>query len=110
MNVLTAQFDPSVNQCSPVREDYARVVNHDEDGNEFVTFSQVDYPTIQKSHGSVRDWSLEALLKAGINPDFSIHTGNPTRLEGVDAVNDMAAYAEQMLKDIEGAPDDLPKE
>lgn len=109
MNVLTAHFDPSVNQCSPVREDYARVVNYDEDGNEIVTFKLVDYPSIQESHGKVSDWSLEALLKAGVNPNFPIHTGNPTRLEGIDTVNDLAAYAEQMLKDIEGAPEDLPE-
>ena len=55
---------PKVNQCSPVQPDYVRVVNYDEDGEEFITFEPVDYPELQRSLGSVEDWSLNALLQA----------------------------------------------
>lgn len=107
---LSPHFDKTVDQRSPVQPDYARVVNYDDEGNEKITYRQVDYDAIVESHGTVDAWSLDALLKAGVNPDFPIHTGNPTRIEGASAVNDMAAYAEQMFADIEGAPEDLPKE
>lgn len=97
MSVLEKLFDKNVNQCSPVQPDYERLVNYDEEGNEFVSYVEVDYPTLQASHGVVADWSLNALLKAGINPNFPIHTGNPTRLEGVGVVNDAAAMAEAII-------------
>lgn len=99
MSVLSKYFSKNVNQCSPVQIDYERVVNYDEDGNEFVTWIEVDYPTLQASHGVVEDWSLKALLAAGIDPHFSIHTGNPTRLEGVGVINDAAAIAESIIND-----------
>lgn len=104
---LSPHFDKTVDQRSPVQPDYARVVNYDDEGNEKITYRQVDYDSIVESHGTVDVWSLDALLKAGVNPDFPIRTGNPTRIEGVAAVNDMAAYAEQMFADIEGTPEDL---
>lgn len=103
MSVLKHYFDKSVNQASPVQPDYDRVVNYDEDGNEFITYVEVDYPKIQESHGLVGDWSLDALLKAGINPNFSIHTGNPTRLEGIGTIQDAEAYVDSLLVD------DLPE-
>lgn len=99
MSVLSAYFDKNVNQSSPVQKDYERVVNYDEDGNEFITYVEVDYPTLQASNGVVEDWSLKALLAAGINPNFGIHTGNPTRIEGINALNDAAAVAEQIISD-----------
>ena len=86
MSVLSKYFSKNVNQASPVQIDYDRVVNYDENGNEFVTWVEVDYPTIQASHGVVEDWSLNALLAAGIDPSFPIHTGNPTRLDGFSEV------------------------
>lgn len=99
MSVLSKYFSKKVNQCSPVQKDYERMVNYDEDGNEFITFVEVDYPSIQAANGVVEDWSLKALLAAGINPNFGIHTGNPTRLEGIGVVNDAAAIAESIIND-----------
>lgn len=87
MSVLKAFFDNTVNQCSPVQEDYKRVVSHDEDGNEFITYEKVNLAEYQKSLGLVDNWSLETLLKAGIDPNFSIHTGYNTRLDGLDSLN-----------------------
>lgn len=84
---------------SPVQDDYNRVVNYDEDGNEYITYEKVDYPTLQESLGSWMDWSLTNLLKAGIDPAFPIHTGLNTRLEGVDFVQEADKWVDELLKD-----------
>ena len=97
MSVLKAYFDGSVNQCSPSRGDVQRVVNFDEDGNEFISYEPIDYPTLVASRGCVSDWSLNSLLSAGIDPKFNIHTGLNTRLEGASIVNDMAAQADALF-------------
>ena len=75
-------YDENACVQSRVRPDYDRVVNVDEDGDEKITWEMVDYPKIQSSLGSFRLWSLDALMKAGINPDFPIKTGFNTRLDG----------------------------
>lgn len=88
---------------SPIQVDFNRVVNHDDDGNEFITYEEFDYPKYQQSLGKWNDWSLDSLLKAGIDPAFPIHTGMNTRLEGVDVLNGIisdldAALAPEMEK------------
>lgn len=97
MDVLKKLFNMSLSQESPVQTDLTRTVKYDEEGNEIITYEKTDYPFIQKSHGKLSDWSLNALLKAGINPNFGIHTGLPTRIEGVSTVNEASAVAEQIL-------------
>lgn len=92
-------INKGVNQSSPVHEDLQRVVKHDESGKEYITFLLVDYPKLQKSLGDVNDWKLEKLLKAGINPNFSIHTGNNTRLEGHDTVMRFSSELDTILED-----------
>ena len=99
--VIARLFDYELNQCSPVQVDYVRKVNYDEDGNQFITYEEVDYPKLQASLGVWNDWSLQSLLKAGINPNFPIHTGNPTRLEGLDALDAFASQADEILKDVD---------
>lgn len=101
MSVLKAYFNDTVNQCSPSRGDVQRVVNYDEDGNEYITYEPIDYPALLASRGSVSDWSLDSLLKAGIDPKFGVHTGLNTRLEGVSIVDSFAAAADTMLSQIE---------
>lgn len=105
MSVLSAHFDKSVNQCSPVQPDFNRVVNYDKNGNEIITYEEVDYPSIQDSLGTVHEWSLNALLRAGINPNFPIHTGNSTRLDGIDVVNQASAIADSILAENEDLPE-----
>ena len=95
--VLDKYFSAGIDQSSPVQDDFIRKVNYDEDGNEFITFEKVDYSKLIASNGSVLDWSLNSLLKAGINPNFSIHTGNPTRLEGIGVVDDAQAYVDALF-------------
>lgn len=100
MSVLKAYFDSSIDQCSSVVKDFVRVQSFDELDNEYITYEEFDYPTFQKSLGVVEDWSLDALIKAGIDPSFSIHTGLSTRLEGVDMINDAtAAFDKVFAKD-----------
>ena len=98
-NALTRLFNYDLNQASPVKEDVARVVKYDEDGNEYIVYEKVDYKKLQESLGSVNMWSLESLVKAGIDPAFPIHTGNPTRLEGQDALDAYIAEADAIFAD-----------
>ena len=108
MSVLKAYFESSVNQYSPSRGDVQRKVNYDEDGNEFIVYEDVDYPALVASRGCVSDWSLDALLKAGVNPNFPIHTGYNTRLDGIDVIGDFDAAAQEVLAaiDAESKPKD----
>lgn len=95
--VLKKNFSYTIDQCSPVQEDFSRKVQYDDEGKEFISYLPVDYPALQKSHGFVTDWSLEALLKAGINPNFPISTGLNTRLEGVDVLSQFESLADSIL-------------
>lgn len=99
MSVISAYFDANVNQCSPLTEDLQRVVKYDEDGNEYVTYEPIDYAALQKSLGLVTNWSLDSLLKAGIDPSFPIHTGYNTRLEGIGDIEAMATAADAILSE-----------
>lgn len=99
MSVLKKYFDKGVNQSSPIQKDYDRKVDHDENGNEFITWVEVDYQKIQDANGNITDWSLNNLLSAGINPNFPISTGLNTRLEGIGVVDNAAAYVEQIFAD-----------
>lgn len=99
--MLKKYVDDGIDHSSPVQKDYNRVVNYDEDGNEFITWEEVDYSKLIRSLGSVEDWSLNALLAAGVNPNFGISTGNPTRLEGLGVIDDASAYVDALLAETE---------
>lgn len=99
MSVLKAYFDSSINQCSRVIDDFQRIVDIDDSGSELVRYEKFDYPKFQSSLGTVDMWSLDALVKAGIDPSFSIHTGLSTRLEGIDTVNDAAAAFDKVFEE-----------
>ena len=93
-NVLVEQFDPSVDQRSPLEPEYHRVVKKDEKGGEYVVYEEFDLAAYQKSLGLVDNWSLDSLIKAGIDPKFPIRTGFNARIEGVGVVNDAANFVE----------------
>lgn len=97
--VLTHLFNYDVNQYSPVMDDYVRKVNYDEDGNEIITYEKFDSEKYQRSLGFVTDWSLDSLLKAGIDPAFPIHTGNNTLLDGINTISEWSAMADSVLAD-----------
>lgn len=87
------------NCASPLRKDFQRKVNYDAEGKEFITYPEVDYRELQKANGSFLDWSLDSLLKAGVNPDFPIHTGLNTRLEGLSVVEDASKIADEIFSE-----------
>lgn len=97
---LKSQFNYDLNQNSPVIPGFDRVVSYDEEGAEIISYVETDYPALSKQYGSADNWSLDALLKAGVNPNFSIHTGNVSRIESETGVQAMLQdvvnyYAEQ---------------
>lgn len=96
---MVKHFNDKLCVCSPLQKDYARKVNYDEDGVEYIVYEEVDYPALLRSNGFVGDWNLNNLLKAGINPDFPIHTGLNTRIEGVAVIQDAAATLDSILAD-----------
>lgn len=98
MSTKTTQFDYGLNQYSPIVDEHSRIVEFDDDGKEVVSYKKTDLPAITKSLGTAGDWSLNKLLKAGINPDFGIHTSSPSRLENASEV---AQASEELLSAIE---------
>lgn len=103
MSVLRKYYDKKVNGASPVVGDLERVVRYDEDGGEIVEWLPVDYAKIVKDNGTASMWSLKSLLSAGINPNFSIHTGSNSRIEGLDSVSAFAATADEILAETAAA-------
>ena len=101
MSALKAYFNYSLNQSSPIQKGYERVVNYDELGNEFITWKEIDYPSIQAELGTIDQWSLSSLMSAGINPDFPIHTAAPTRLDGFDTAMDAVDKINSVLDSLE---------
>lgn len=89
-----------VSYASPVLPEVERVVEYDENGNEYVSWVPVDSQKIIKSHGKITDWQLDNLLKAGVNPKFNIHTSSEvSRLEGASLVEGFAADADTVLSE-----------
>lgn len=89
MSVLKAFFDKTINQAHPSVPETCIKFEIRSDGSEIATFPEIDLREVQKSHGLASDWSLGALVKAGINPSFGTHTSPGTRMEGVNALNDI---------------------
>ena len=96
---MTRLFNYELNQESRSCDDFYQVEKRDEDGDIFTVYEKFDYPKHQASLGSVSDWSLSNLLKAGVNPNFSIRTGLNTRLEGASVVASAVASVDAMLND-----------
>lgn len=84
--VLERHYNRKLKTYSPEVKDYERVskmVN----GNEVVSFVEVDNHKRVIANGCEADWKLNNMLKAGINPNTGIHTGNNTRLAGINELN-----------------------
>lgn len=98
IGVQKAMFCPEVDQNSPVFGDVMRVVERDEDGREINTFLPVDYEKIRKDNGPVNMWSLENLLKAGVDPSFPVKTGLNSRVEGISELNSMESQVNALFE------------
>lgn len=101
MSFLKKAFNYELNQnARNFMTDKILKVKKSKDGEDVLVFEPVDYPAIVAANGSVDDWKLENLLKAGISPQSvgSPHTGYNSRLEGIDDVhlieNEVASFLE----------------
>ena len=94
-------INKGINQSSPVQKDLVRKVKVDEKGNEYPVWEEVDYKKFQQSLGTISDWNLNNLLKAGVNPDFPIHTGFNTRLEGVGVIEGITSELDAMFAEFD---------
>lgn len=104
MDFLEKIFNYDIDQRSPIQKDVWRKVDYDENGNEIISWPEVDYEKLLHSLGTIDDWKLENLLKAGISPNFSIHTGYNTRLEGVSDINNIEKNLDEIFNNPEYAP------
>lgn len=104
-NVLQKYLNEGISLQSPIQEDTMRVVKHDEEGNELVSYVPVDGEALIKSNGKAYAWSLNSLMSAGINPDFPISTGYNTRLAGIGAIVDAAAQINSILDEAIAEPE-----
>lgn len=80
----------------PIRGDVRRTVTKI-DGVDIPMFKEVDYPSLTAKLGSADDWQLNKLVRAGVDPKFPIHTGQPTRLEGVNTVQEAVKMADEII-------------
>lgn len=99
MSTLKNNFNYKLNGSSPVHtpEDLALVIKKDKNGNSIKIFEPIDYKKIVEDNGTVDMWSLDSLLAAGINPDFPIHTGYNTRLEGISDLDSITDSVDEFL-------------
>lgn len=89
------------NRVSPVIKDYVRSVSYDSVGNEVVTFNEVPLP-IRLGYGDASDWSLDSMLKAGINPSvMPIHTVAGTRMESAADMESFIIAADEIFASAE---------
>ena len=100
-SVLEKYFNSEVSHVSQVIPEFTRVVEVDEDGNEYISFIPLDTEKIIKSNGTVADWQLNALLKAGINPEgMSIHTSSSvSRIEGAGTISQIERDLDAILNE-----------
>lgn len=96
-NALTRNFNYGLDQRSPALGELSRVEKHLNDGSTVVSYEPTDFDAIRSSFGSIDDWSLNALKKAGVNPDFPIHTSAPSRMESVAMLQDLVARGNALL-------------
>lgn len=107
-NTVTRNFNYALDQRSPVLSSLMRTVVRDKEGNEVVTYEQPDYLSICHSHGDVSMWSLNALQDAGVNPNFPIHTSSPSRLEGIESLQEFLSRGEALLAELSPEPSSEP--
>lgn len=99
-SVLITLFNKDVKQNSPVFPCIERVTKFDENGKEVVSFEEQDlFSNVVLSHGKFSDWSINSLMKAGINPDFPIHTGSVSRVESAKDAESISADVDKIFSE-----------
>lgn len=101
MSVQKHLFNP-ISQFSPVIPTYDLQKCYDEEGNVIMTWEKTNGDSLIRANGSADLWSLDALMKAGINPEsMHIHTGYSTRLDGINDLQSVAAEVEAAVNNNE---------
>lgn len=98
--VLERHYNKKLNTCSPEVKDYERIIKMVNE-NEVVTFIEVDNHKRVIANGCEADWKLNNMLKAGINPQTGIHTGNNTRLAGINELNIFKVTTDKLFEKTE---------
>lgn len=106
--ILDRHYNRNLNTASPVVIDFERKSSIVE-GNEIVTFVEVDNRKRVIANGSEVDWKLNNMLKAGINPATGIHTGNNTRLAGINDLNAFKDATDKLFVEPEAEPEAEPE-
>ena len=99
--VQAVLFDTEISPFSPVIGDVERKVSFDEDGKEIVSFPEVDYKKLQASRGTVDNWSLDEMLKAGVDPgSINIHTASSvSRFEVAGVIDQLEQDVDKLFDD-----------
>lgn len=98
-DVLSSHFDSRVNQNSPCLVTHSVKLFVDQDGIEHSSFVE-DTPS-DEDLGSMYDWTISSLRNAGINPNFAIHTGNVSRVDGAADIDSVQQDVEDNFKEVE---------
>lgn len=97
-SVLQKFFNESVSHFSPVIPEYVRQVEKDETGDEYVHFVPLDSVSVIQANGSALDYSLNTLIKSGVNPlSMNVVTSSPSRLENVPVVQKLGSDVDSLL-------------
>lgn len=104
--ILDRHYNRKLKTTSPVVVDYERKSSIVE-GNEVVTFVEVDNRKRVIANGSEADWNLNNMLKAGINPNTGIHTGNNTRLAGINDLNVFKEATNKLFESVQESEESL---
>lgn len=98
MNSLALKYNHSINTASPLFEGLERIVNYDQDGNEVISFA---VSNVKLNFGKVVNFSLDSMIKAGINPDsMRVNTSSVSRVDSLDKFDELSQIAEKVFNDI----------
>ena len=101
LGVQSLLFDFDREFSSMPQDDYERVVHRDEKGAEVITYEKVDYSEVIKKRPSVEMYDIDMMLKSGIKIEASIHTGNVSRSEGINDLQNMENQVNEMFNNLE---------
>ncbi|QCS36012.1 hypothetical protein [Capybara microvirus Cap1_SP_87] len=91
MKVTKLLYLENPRYASPIIPDQVMEKEYTEDGNVVQVWKvKSNYEDLIELHGDANNWSIDALMKAGIDPaSTSINTGKNSRLDGY---NDLGKF------------------
>lgn len=98
-NAQKTHYNPK-SYVSPVIPSYDMVNLVDENGDSKISWKEVNGDDLIRSHGTCNMWSLDNLMKAGIDPSsLKVRTGYNSRIEGFDDLNIVTAEVEKIINE-----------